>query len=164
MPTRRTWLRVAILCLGGAAVAGAVNAVRPDVDGQGRPRRLAWRTPAPVALAEADVVTPREAEQLWTTGDAFFLDARAPADYAAGHIALAHNLPAETFAQHYPHVSGILTKDAVLVVYCDGRQCELSQELAEKLRRLGYVHVRVLENGWTVWRTAGLPTKSGEQP
>jgi 3-mercaptopyruvate sulfurtransferase SseA len=48
-----------------------------------------------------------------------------------------------------------------LITYCDGESCDLSHELALFLRELGFQDVRVLVNGWTVWREAGLPAEGG---
>ena len=141
-----------------------VNAMRIDVSPDGHPRRLPLVAPAEQPPQASEVIPLREAEAAWRAGSVFFLDARSPADFAVGHVALAHNLPSEEFAQYYPQVSAMLTKDAALVVYCDGVQCELSRQLAVQLRSLGYTNVRLLINGWTVWRKAGLPTDPPSRP
>jgi 3-mercaptopyruvate sulfurtransferase SseA len=46
---------------------------------------------------------------------------------------------------------------AWIVTYCDGETCSLSEDLARELVSMGYEKVRVLSNGWTRWREAGLP-------
>ena len=92
------------------------------------------------------------------------MDARSPADYAAGHIPNAFNLAAEAFAQRYPEIEPMLTREMMIIVYCDGEQCALSHELLARLRQLGYRNVRVLVNGWTVWRQAHRPVTMGAQP
>jgi rhodanese-related sulfurtransferase len=93
-----------------------------------------------------------------------FLDARAPADYQAGHIANALSLPAEAFPQHWPQVAPYLATDSRIVCYCDGTECDLSHELARMLREAGYTNVHLLRNGWTEWSRAGYPTSQGPQP
>ena len=113
----------------------------------------------------AETFLPLEkAAQLWRAGGALFLDAREPADYAAGHIGNALNLPAQSFAEHFGEVGPLLTPDTVIVIYCDGSECELSAQLAGRLREQGQKQVHVLFNGWTAWRTAGLPVTRGGQP
>jgi rhodanese-related sulfurtransferase len=111
-----------------------------------------------------DQIALAEAQNLWSTGGGFFLDARTPADYAAGHVAGSLNLPVEDFEQRYPSVAAFLTPASPIVAYCEGAECELSHTLATKLRQLGYTNVRVLVNGWTIWRQAGLPTNTGNDP
>jgi 3-mercaptopyruvate sulfurtransferase SseA len=47
-----------------------------------------------------------------------------------------------------------------LICYCDGENCELSHDLALFLANMGFEDTRVLVNGWTVWKEAGLPAQS----
>jgi rhodanese-related sulfurtransferase len=152
----RTFGRVVVILLSGAALGVVVNAVSP--------RRIPWITPLPPKLTTEDTVSLDEVKTLWQTGGAIFLDARSPSDYAAGHIPNSLNLPAEQFEEHYPQVAAMLTPDTRVVVYCDGVECELSHHLADRLRSLNYKRVRILVNGWTTWRTAGLPTQTGDAP
>jgi rhodanese-related sulfurtransferase len=116
-------------------------------------------------IAKADEFIPLDkAKQLWGLGTALFIDAREPADYAAGHIGNAFNLPAQSFAQHFGQLAPMLTTDSELVLYCDGKECDLSHRLADNLRQQGYTNLHILANGWTVWRQAGLPvTRGGQQ-
>ena len=147
----------ALLIVGVGGVLGlAANALSP--------RGIPYIAPPRPQLQAQDVVPPQEAHELWSSGAVFFLDARAPADYSAGHIANAFSLSVEDFDQRYPGVASMLTPDSIIVVYCDGLQCDLSHRLMVKLGELGYRHVRVLVNGWTVWQTAGWPAHRGEQP
>jgi rhodanese-related sulfurtransferase len=152
---RRTFSRALLIVVMGLSLGLAANTVSP--------RRIPLIRPPPKAPQPSEMLTLPEAKAIWESGAAFFLDARAPADYAAGHITGAFNLPAEEFDQHYPQVAPILTPDRLVVVYCDGQECELSHHLADKLRSMGFRNVRILHNGWTVWRTAGLATQTGDQ-
>ncbi len=152
----RTLQRALVIVFGGAVLGLAANALSP--------RRIPYITPPKVAPQAQDAMTLEEAKKLWSGGSAFFLDARSPADYAAGHIAGALNLPVEEFDEHYPSIARMLTPDSVIVVYCDGLDCDLSHHLMVNLRELGYRHVRLIVNGWTTWHTAGLLTHTGEQP
>jgi rhodanese-related sulfurtransferase len=154
------WLRASlpqalgIVLLGvGAGLAG----------NQLSPRGLPLRTPPKPAHDTGAFIALDEAKRLWHRGDAFFLDAREPADYAAGHIGNALNLPAQTFAQHFGAVAPMLTRETSLVLYCDGPECELSHRLRESLHQLGYTNTHLLFNGWTAWSQAGLPTTLGSK-
>ena len=153
---RRTIQRALLIVLVGGALGLVANAISP--------RGIPYVAPPQPKLQEQDVVPLPEARELWKSGAVFFLDARASADYTAGHIANAFGLPIEEFDQRYPAVAAMLTPDSIIIVYCDGQQCDLSHRLMVKLRELGYRHVRVLVNGWTAWQTAGLATHKGEQP
>ena len=153
---RRTLQRALVIILAGAALGLVANAISP--------RRIPFLTPPPTAILAQDTVTLPEAEELWKAGTAFFLDAREPADYGAGHIAGAVSLPVEEFDDHYPQVATMLTPDTAIVAYCDGKDCDLSHRLMDRLRELGYHNVRLLVNGWTTWHTAGLLTHAGAQP
>jgi rhodanese-related sulfurtransferase len=152
----RTLQRALVIVFGGAVLGLAANALSP--------RRIPCLTPPKVPPRIQDTVTLDEAKELWSSGSAFFLDARSPADYAAGHIAGALNLPVEEFDEYYPSIGRVLTPDSTIVVYCDGLDCDLSHHLMVKLRELGCHHVRLIVNGWTVWHRAGLLTHTGEQP
>jgi rhodanese-related sulfurtransferase len=153
---RRTIQQALVIVIAAAAFGLLADKVSP--------RGIPYIAPPKPKLSAQDTVTLEDASQLWKTGAAFFLDARATADYAAGHIANALSLPVEEFAMHYPAVAPMLTPDTQVVVYCDGMECELSHQLATKLRELGHKNVRILVKGWTSWRTAGLPTQTGAQP
>ena len=152
----RTFQRALLIACAGAALGLAANTVLPH--------RIPIVAAPKAALQSGDFVALDEAKQLWQGGATFFLDARAPADYAAGHIAGAYNLPAEDFDARYPQIAPLLTPETTIVTYCDGLQCDLSHHLTDRLRQLHYENVRVLQNGWTVWRAAGLTTRTGNQP
>jgi rhodanese-related sulfurtransferase len=125
------------------------------------PRGLPLITP-PKEAPKADAFLPLErAKEIWSSGVAVFLDAREPADYEAGHIANALNLPALSFERHFGEIAPMLTPASQVVVYCDGKECELSHRLADSLHQLGYTNTHILFNGWTTWRQAGLPTEQG---
>ena len=115
-------------------------------------------------MCSSDLIALADAKTLWETGATFFLDARAPADYAAGHIANALDVPVEQFDETFPQVAPMLAPDSSIVCYCDGVDCELSHRLVALLRQNGYANVRLIVNGWTEWRQAGYPTHAGEKP
>ena len=134
----------------------AVNHFRPD----GLP--LAGGPPPKTAPNDSKnqgepLVSIEEASALFLAHGAVFIDARPAADYRAGHIEGALNLPADRFEQALPDVVSKVQPGSVLIAYCDGVHCPLSREVASQLSARGYSHVTVLENGWTLWRDARLP-------
>ncbi len=73
------------------------------------------------------------------------VDVRYPADYAAGHVAGAINLP----KGRWQNPQG-LSKDATLYLYCYNQTCHLAAEAAVELVAQGYRVVEV-EGGWDTW-------------
>jgi len=80
------------------------------------------------------------------------LDVRPAAEYAAGHIPGAINVPLEKLESFLSK----LPKRKEVVAYCRGAYCLMSFEAVEKLRKKGW-RARRLENGLPEWRAAGLP-------
>ena len=152
------WLRITLpqalaLVLLGAGMGLAANQISPH--------GLPLITPPKPAPKAGEFISLEHAKRLWYGGAALFLDAREPDDYAAGHIANALNLPAQSFAQHFGEIAPLLTSSSELVLYCDGAECELSHRLRENLRQIGYTNTHLFSNGWTTWRQAGLPITPG---
>ena len=142
-----------VIVLLGAGLGLATNQISP--------RGLPLITPPKPAPVADEFIPLDRAKQLWYGSAALFLDAREPADYAAGHIGNALNLPAQSFAQHFGDIAPLLTPNSELVLYCDSAECELSHRLRDSLRQLGYTNTHLLSNGWTAWRQAGLPVSPG---
>jgi rhodanese-related sulfurtransferase len=105
------------------------------------------------------VVPLDEALALHGAGVAVFLDARPEEAFNSGHVAGARNLPWQDFDARFPEIMEAIPPDAFIITYCDGEACSLSKDLALALRNMGYTQVRVLVNGWSVWKDEGLPTE-----
>ena len=97
-PTLR---RALVIVVMGAGLGLAANAISP--------RGIPYITPPKPKLQPQDIVPLKEAQELWSSAASIFLDARSPADYAAGHIANAFSLPAEEFDEYYSRVATMLT-------------------------------------------------------
>ncbi|MDQ2187176.1 metalloregulator ArsR/SmtB family transcription factor [Alcaligenaceae bacterium A4P071] len=79
------------------------------------------------------------------------LDVRSEADYAAGHIPGAINIPTEALEDHFAE----LPRDQDILAYCGGRYCVLSIQAVSLLRAQGFKAHR-LGDGFPGWRAAGL--------
>jgi rhodanese-related sulfurtransferase len=97
-----------------------------------------------------------EAVQLFQSGEATFVDARHEFDYRLGHIKGAINVPLKDFS---PQEVGGLSKDRILVVYCDGQECNSSVELAQQLASLGFSEVKIFFGGWREWTDNKQPAE-----
>jgi len=102
-------------------------------------------------------ITLGEAEELFATGSALFIDSRAAADFKEGHIFGAVNIPflekkkkEELNMEPYP-------LEGSYVVYCDANECQSSVELAKLLHEKGFQDIRVFFGGWEEWVREGLP-------
>ena len=133
---------------GGAAVGGAAGA----------------GAPSDVSLAGL--------RSLRDAAAAVVVDARLPRDYEAGHIPGALNVPYVDFegrlGEFLPRIQeaafpGPDTR-RVLVVYCDGGDCESSKGLMEKLRAAGAGTLLLYSGGWEEWFRSGEPAEVGPGP
>jgi len=149
----------ALLVLSVLLSLGA-NQLRPD----GLALVQDWSAQARLAspTGESMVVDLDQAAAFHRSGQAVFVDARPVSLYAEGHIAGALNVP---WQQVNDHIDGFLEKvpDAatIVITYCDGEACELSEDLAVMLQDLGYTNVKVLINGWSLWLSKDLPVETG---
>jgi len=108
------------------------------------------------------MVSVGEAEELFRTGQALFVDARSEFDYGLGHIKGAVNLPLKSAvkgAELLPDVP----RDRTVVTYCDGANCNSSIDLAARLYASGFANVRIFFGGWEEWRARSLPTEGSAQ-
>lgn len=147
--------------LFSALLALLVNALRPD----GLAWVGDWTPQAQLALNTGEnlMISLPEAEAFYYAEAALMLDARSPEEYAAGHIAGARNLPWEQFDAHMNEVIQEVYREDLIITYCDGESCNLSQEVALALMDRGYTNVRVLVNGWTLWQANSLPVATGPE-
>jgi rhodanese-related sulfurtransferase len=108
---------------------------------------------------EGDIasISLEEAQRHFEQGTAIFVDARPMPAFAAGHIRGALHLDPQEFDEWSSRVFSEVPADALIISYCDGAQCTLSHELAEKLIWLGYQKVMVIKDGWGRWQSRQLP-------
>lgn len=97
-----------------------------------------------------------EARTLFESGEALFIDSRHEFDYQLGHISGAVNIPLKEIENKKDSLSSV-PKDKLLIVYCDGAECNSSIELSSKLFQSGYSNVRIFFGGWREWEAARLP-------
>jgi len=103
-----------------------------------------------------------EAANLFKEKRSIFIDARSKEEYDAGRIKGAKSLPYKEADWKFVEAMAGVSENSSIITYCDGETCELSMELAVFLRNAGYKNVRVLSNGWSVWKQNGLPVDTGK--
>ncbi len=99
-----------------------------------------------------DPVTRDELLRRVATGELVVLDVRPGAEYAAGHIPSALNIPLDQLARRLGELPGGVD----VVAYCRGAYCVLAHDAIRLLRERGR-QARRLEDGMLEWRLAGLP-------
>lgn len=105
------------------------------------------------AYAEAPELSLARIAEL--PGPKLWIDARSEAAFAKAHIPDAIPLNEDHWEALLPGVVERWQPGAALVVYCDHRQCQSSQQVARRLRRdLGSDSVYVLRGGWQAWQEA----------
>ena len=157
----KTAFRQAVGLLLMAVLFGLiVNQVRSD----SIPLMGDWSPEARITLKFGkNILIPfDEAKDKFFTGGVVFVDARPLELYQEGHIQGALNVPLAEFDRMIEKVVMDLPEDALIVTYCDGEDCDLSAELALKLKEIGYENVRVLHNGWGLWKDHQLPSQAKE--
>lgn len=98
-----------------------------------------------------------ELMQLVNSGEAMVIDVRPAAEYQAGHIEGAVNIPIDSLPdrlRELPHTQEV-------VAYCRGPYCMLAFEAVEVLRKQGY-RARRLEDGFPEWKAERLPVEKNE--
>jgi rhodanese-related sulfurtransferase len=110
------------------------------------PRRPAW---------QSDEVTVASAEA-WGK-NLLWVDARADADFAQGHIPGAISLNEDRWDDLLPAVVDEWDASRDIVVYCSSLSCQTSRDVARRLREeVNLPNVFVLQGGWEAWRQAHL--------
>jgi len=87
-------------------------------------------------------------------GSVTVLDVRPPAEYAAGHLPGAVNVPLAELEKHLAEFDS----EQEIVAYCRGPYCVLAFEAVKALREKGF-RARRLQDGYPEWKRAGLPVE-----
>lgn len=99
-------------------------------------------------------VAPKELLARAKKGLVTVLDVRPAAEFAAGHLPGAVNIPIDQLEKRL----GELPRRKEVIAYCRGPYCLMSFEAVQLLRKKG-LKARRLENGLPEWRMSGLPVE-----
>jgi len=154
---RETWIE-ATLFLAAALVIGLLYTA---VTGKGL---FSDEKPPEVVtgVVPPEYVDYTEVRAWFDTGEALLVDARSPYDFELGHIRGAISLPLKEFESRN-NETGSWDKDALIVTYCDGEECNSSMELAHKLAEAGFTNVKFFFGGWQEWVANDAPREGEEQ-
>lgn len=156
--------RASTLALVGVVVGAAHSIVhepiklRPDAP-LPLPAPAANGEPSPQVLGLE--ITLAQAWDLFGKG-APFVDARRSEDFEAGHIEGALWIAPESFMGGLPEVANYLDREAPLVIYCTGGDCDASHNVAAMLNQAGFKRCHILKEGYPAWVAAGHPIAAGK--
>lgn len=102
-------------------------------------------------------LNPAQLTALINRNDAMVVDMRAAADFKAGHIPNARNIPAAQLDPEHKQLAQAKQRPVVLV--CQSGQSATAA--ARRLHKAGFDQVHVLEGGLAAWRQADLPVAKG---
>lgn len=105
-----------------------------------------------------DALTPVGRDELMArvrAGETMVIDVRPEAEYQAGHIPGAVNIPVDELPAHLES----LPREQEIVAYCRGPYCLLAFEAVARLREAGY-QARRLEDGFPEWKAEQRPVDS----
>ena len=108
------------------------------------------------ATPNIEMISLEKAKDLYKSQGVLFIDARHDFEYKMGHIHGAINIALKEIDTHRNQLEGI-PKEKMLVVYCDGVECNSSIELALKLMELKFTNVKVFFGGWQEWKANNFP-------
>ena len=99
-------------------------------------------------------ISAAELSKLMQDGGAQLIDVRTPAEFAAGHVAGARNVPIHTFKQKLPTLA-LDSKQAIVAICATAHR---SPPAVRLLRAAGFENVMQLKHGMLSWYAARLPT------
>jgi rhodanese-related sulfurtransferase len=128
------------IAVGLAGVTAAVHPKRP-------PFLAPPQDPNEVTLAQT---------KPWA-GNILWVDARSESEFAAEHIPDAVCLNFENWNEQFPKFLDRYSPGQRVVVYCSATSCQLSREIAAKLKASGVDGAYFLEGGWEAWKQQNRP-------
>ncbi|UCC45158.1 MAG: rhodanese-like domain-containing protein [Candidatus Zixiibacteriota bacterium] len=96
----------------------------------------------------------------FTAGTSIFVDAREPEEYECGTIPGSINIPFEHLPDdlevYFDSALQGCSKEAPIIVFCSGEECDSSLHLARNLQDHGYVSVSIFFGGSREWDKHGF--------
>lgn len=83
--------------------------------------------------------------------DLYLIDARAPEQYSKGRIGNAVNIYPYLEETEYIQKLASVPENKIIIVYCDGGDCDLSHKVVADLVNFGHKKMMLYPGGWDEW-------------
>ena len=113
-------------------------------------------------VAQPEKLSPVDGEALLRMareGDVVVIDVRPSAEFDSAHVPFARSVPMEFLAQRLQEIP----KNKLVVAYCRGPFCLLSDQAVDLLRGAGLQAYKMLD-GVSEWQAMGLPVVVADRP
>ena len=146
-----------IIVIAASLLGLGVNFVSPN----GIPWIYVPKTKLMVDDVEVSIITEAKAREYLDDGETIFLDTREAEDYAENHIKGAISFPDPEKEDLYTRLESQLPLKARIVLYCSGPECEMAENVAAFLAKMGYTGLMIMAAGMEGWESAGYPVVVG---
>jgi rhodanese-related sulfurtransferase len=102
-------------------------------------------------------ITLAETQRLLKKKGTLLVDGRSMSEWEQSHLKGAIPLPLGDFDKNFPIYEKKLRKAKILIAYCHGKGCHLSDSVAQDLVNKGFKNVAVFWGGFPEWSAAKLP-------
>lgn len=150
-------IKAIVIVIAASLLGIAVNVVSP----KGIPWIYVPKTKIVVDNIEIPIITEARAREYLDDGETIFLDTREAEDYSESHIKGAISFPEPEKEDQYTRFESRLPRDARIILYCNGPECHMAENVAIFLAKLGYTGLMVMTAGMEGWESAGYPIATG---
>jgi rhodanese-related sulfurtransferase len=103
-----------------------------------------------------EIIPLQKAKELFESKEALFIDSRHEFEYKLGHIEGAINIALNELESKSTRLDSI-PKNKLIIIYCDGADCNSSVELGVKCLESGFTNIKIFFGGWQEWKNANFP-------
>ena len=102
-------------------------------------------------------ITLAETQRLLKKKGTVLVDGRSMLEWQQSHLKGALPLPLGDFEKNYQIYQKRLKRAKIIIAYCHGKGCHLSDAVAQDLVNKGFTNVAVFWGGYPEWSAAHLP-------
>lgn len=102
-------------------------------------------------------ITLAETQRLMKKHGTVLADGRSMLEWEQSHLPGAVPLPLQDFEKNYSANEEKLKSAKIIIAYCHGEGCHLSDALCQNLVNKGFTNVAVFWGGYPAWSGAKLP-------
>ncbi len=159
----RNWLSIFLRAFIIAVLSGSLGLLFNMSSDKKLP--LVYIPPQEITIAglKVPVINEKEAFALYDSPDTTFVDTRKREDYMEGHIKGAVFLTPENMEELFPEAEPLMPPENKLVLYCYGPECDMAEQVAAFISKLGYTNLAIMSSGMRAWERAGYPIQGSSR-